>query len=76
MKPIQFESVNVVFAKDQKEYLPLPAHRDEEGVVTTCWNFNWKERLKILFSGKMFLQMLSFNRPLTPVKPSVENPLI
>lgn len=30
MKPIEFPGVNVVFAKDQPEYMPLPAMRKEK----------------------------------------------
>jgi hypothetical protein len=37
MKPISFEQQNVVFAKDQKEYQPLPAYKSDfsDGRVTT-----------------------------------------
>ena len=37
MKPIEFPEQNVVFAKDQLEYNPLPAHRteDRESAVTS-----------------------------------------
>jgi hypothetical protein len=35
MKPVEFPGVNVVFAKDQPEYMPLPAmkiHNDPQGL--------------------------------------------
>lgn len=57
----------VVYAKDQPEYLPLPAHRAEDGCVTTRWRLTWKERLKVLVTGNIWLQLLTFNQPLQPV---------
>ena len=66
MKPIEFKEQNIVFAKDQPEYNPLPAFRDEKGEVITCWNLTFRERLRVLFSGKIWLSLLSFNKPLTP----------
>ena len=39
MKPVEFKHQNVVFAKDQPEYQPLPALRLDtpEGEVISCW---------------------------------------
>lgn len=69
MKPIYFKEVNVEYAKDQPEYNTLPAHKvdSERGEVITCWNLSLKERLSILFFGKIWLCLLSFNKPLTPI---------
>ena len=68
MKPIEFKDRNVVFAKDQTEYQPLPALRlnTPEGEVISCWKMSFKERLKVLFTGKVWLSLMSFNKPLTP----------
>ena len=77
MKPIEFKGCNVVFAKDQPEYLPLPAHKsqDPEGIVTTCWKLTWRERFLILITGQFFFQQMTFNNNLQPQKPSVRSPL-
>ena len=75
MKPIEFKGCNVIFAKDQPEYLPLPAHRDKGGCVTTCWKLTWRERVYIFFHGSLYLQTLTFNNSLQPQKPSVRSPL-
>jgi hypothetical protein len=72
MKPIKFKQQNVVFAENQPEYFPLPAHRTPSGKVTSCWSLSWKERLRILFTGKIFWTQLTFNQPLQPVRPSLE----
>lgn len=68
MKPIEFPEQNVVFAKDQPEYQPLPAFKDSgpEGVVVSCWQLTYKERIRILLTGKLWSSMMTFHRPLTP----------
>lgn len=76
MKPIAFPGHNCVFAKDQPEYLPLPVFKTENGTVVSCWQLTLKERLKILFTGKMWFTMLTFNKPLQPQRPSVDSPFL
>lgn len=71
MKPIDFEGANVVYAKDQPEYLPLPAKKEPDGKVTTCWELTDEEIEVILKTKKLYIQMLTFNNPLTPILPSV-----
>lgn len=73
MKPIKFKHHNVVYAENQPEYSPLPALKLEgsEGHVVTCWKMTFKERIKVLFTGKVWLNLMSFNKPLTPSYMSV-----
>ena len=68
MKPIKFKECNVNFAENQDEYNTLPAFRNNttQGEVITCWKLSFKERLKVLFFGCVWLNLLSFNNPLTP----------
>jgi len=68
MKPVKFKHQNVVFAKDQKEYQPLPALRIDSpnGEVVSCWKLSFTERLKIVFTGRIWLSLMTFNKPLTP----------
>lgn len=75
MIPINFENSNIVFGKDQPQYNMLPAHRDESGVVTTCWELTPEERIEILETGKIYLQQYTFNDPLQPVRILLENPV-
>jgi hypothetical protein len=65
---IEFPEQTVVIAKDQPEYRPLPAyqHSDPEGTITFCWKLNFRHRLKILFTGKLWHSVLTFNGPLQP----------
>ena len=72
MTPIEFPEQTCVYAKDQPEYIPLPAHKTIDGQVTSCWKFNWKERILILFGARMYWRQLTFNQPLQPVRPSLD----
>jgi len=49
MKPINFPQKTHVIAKDQPEYLPLPAEVKKDGTIISCWQFSFRERMKILF---------------------------
>ena len=75
MKPIDFKGRNRVFAKDQPEYVPLHAHITKGGIVTSCWKMTFKERLKVLMTGEVWLQLLTFNQPPQPQLLSVDSPV-
>ena len=76
MKPIYVEGMNVAIAENQEEYLTLPAYRNssKEGEVTSCWEMNWKERIKFLFTGRIYLTILTFDNALQPQIVTVEKP--
>ncbi len=77
MNPIRFEQCNCIMGENQPQYLPLHAcrHKDDNGTVTTCWELSFRERLRILFTGKIFLSLLTFDKPIQPQKISLVNPL-
>jgi hypothetical protein len=66
----------VVIAKHQVQYLPLPAYQfdDEEGRVLFCWRLSLWERIRLLFTGRVWHQVLTFNRGLQPQLLSVDKP--
>lgn len=68
MDILDFKETNSVFGEDQPEYLPLPAHRvqDPTGTVITCWGLSWRERLKVLFTGRIWVSLLTFGHPIQP----------
>lgn len=68
MKAVEFKHQNVVFAKDQPEYIPLPALKIDgpNGEVISCWKLSFKERILVLLFGKVWLSILTFNKPLSP----------
>ncbi len=75
MTPIKFKGYNVIYAENQSDdYLPLPACRFKEGEVITCWKLSFVERLNILFKGKLWLSVLTFNRRLQPLLLTIKKP--
>lgn len=77
MKPVEFPGVNVVFAKDQPEYIPLPAMKvpnDPQGHVITKWQLSPEELERVKETGTIHLSMLTFNQPLQPVLLTVDLP--
>ncbi len=76
MKPIKFKESNIIFAKDQPEYLPLPAYKNDKGDVISLWQLNFFERIKILFTGRMWFHVSTFNKPLQPQLPTLKYPFI
>jgi len=74
MKPVKFREQNCTYAENQPEYLPLPVYKDPGpgGDVVSCWRLSFIERLRVIFTGKIWLVMLSFNKPLTPIRLSTK----
>lgn len=74
MKAVRFKHQNIVFAENQPEYQQLPALKIDgpEGLVVSCWQMSFKDRMKVLFTGKVWLSLMSFNKPLTPSFMSVD----
>jgi hypothetical protein len=65
----------ITFAKDQPEYIPLPMWKGSNGERVSRWKLTWKERFTIFFGGSLWLSVLTYNRPLQPVKLDVVCPI-
>ena len=76
MRPINFKEQNTMYAAKQEPYLPLPAFRHKDGweCVESCWGLTFIERIKLLFTGCVWVSMPTFGKPLTPVKLSIDKP--
>ena len=77
MDLIEFPEQTVVIAKDQPEYLPLPAHRfsdDPHGRIACCWRMTWRERLRVLWTGLVWHEVLTFGKALQPQRLSTQKP--
>lgn len=76
MKLIPFPEMMVTIAKDQAPYLPMPAWRaqDPEGTLVICWEVGWKDRLRVLFCGLLWQTLLTFNKPVMPLKLQAQKP--
>ena len=68
-----------VLAKDQPEYRPLPVAHVEysDGVksMISCYRLSWRERLTILWRGKVWWEQLTFGEKLQPQKMHLREPL-
>ncbi len=73
MKPIKFDYANTTFARNQPEYLPLPAWTDGNQVVSG-WSLTLHERLHILFSGVIWIRQMTFGHKLQPLRPQALSP--
>lgn len=79
MKPVSpiipgAQLIETVYAANQPEYNPLPVFKDADGTVLSRWHLSFKERIRVLFSGDVYLWMSTFNKPLQPVMMQVEPP--
>lgn len=73
LQPVMFPEVNKTYAADQPEYQPLPVHKTPKGTVTSCWEMkSIRERIRFLFSGKLFVSTMTFNQPLQPLLVTTE----
>lgn len=73
MNPIPFKEQNAVVGAGQPEYIPLPVLH--EGLrVTSCWRTTWRDRLRILFTGRIYVTCLTFGAPLQPLMVNSELP--
>lgn len=68
MKPIDFPERNNMVAEKQEEYITLPSYIDPgpRGEVVFCMQLSFKERLTLLFTGKLWCSLLCFHKPVTP----------
>ena len=74
MKAKEFKHQNVVFAENQPEYTPLPSLKtqvprldinDPSGHVVFCMGLTFKERIRVLFLGEIWVSLMTFGK-LTP----------
>lgn len=64
-KPIA--GVAVTYAANQAEYQPLSTWRKPDGAVISRWRLTWRERLRVLLGGDLYVEVLTFGGPLQPI---------
>lgn len=65
----------VVYAKNQHPYIPLPVIKETSGIVTCRWHMTWRERIEALLHGDVYFQINTFNKPLQPTRAYVYPPV-
>jgi hypothetical protein len=58
---------SIVFAKDQPQYIPLPALSDGNKVLTK-WKLSKEELEEIAITGEIYLKILTFGDKLQPIQ--------
>jgi len=68
----------VIFAKDQPEYIALPAVRIEgdEGEIITRWELADDDRARLAAGGSVYLSVWTFGQPLQPVRLTTTPPVV
>lgn len=71
-----FPGHNVVIAKDQPDYLPMPALAiaNPEREVICCWQLSDEERAKVAETGVIWHSVWTFGKPLQPQMLAVDEP--
>jgi hypothetical protein len=57
----------IVYAKNQPEYHPLPVLRSPEGIVMSRWQLTEAERQAVASGADILLSVYTFNQPLQPL---------
>jgi len=67
MKPVRFDGHNIVMGEGQPKYLELPAYREPNGIIHSCWELSPEEIEQITSTGKIWLTQCTFNSPMQPI---------
>jgi len=73
MTPIEFDESDVVLAESQPEYQSLPIAIEGNERIS-CWKLTLKDKVSLLFLGRLWLRQLTFGNPFQPVLLQVKNP--
>lgn len=77
MNIVEFKEQNTVYAKDQPQYKQLPAYKESgtsNGRMVCCWSLTIWERIRLLFSGVIWHEVLTFHQPLQPLLLGLDKP--
>lgn len=73
MRAIDFEGSTHIHGNNQPQYLPLPTHV-KDGIVTSCYELTFKEKLRILFGDKIWVSLKTCGKPLQPQRLTLDKP--
>lgn len=78
VQPIPFEKQNVVIAKDQHPYLPLPGQMfgDAQGTLLTSWEVTDEDLEEIIRTRRVWVTTLTMGHPLQPFRLSSDEPVL
>lgn len=69
------EKQEVVYAKDQPQYLPLPSLQADGpmGAVLTRWTLTPEQRKAVAEGADIFLELSTFRQPLQPIRIAISD---
>lgn len=71
----RLKEFEIIIAKDQDPYIPLPTLRVDDSCVLTRWHMTWFERLVCLIKGDVYLWIKKdIHTQLQPVMLQVRKP--
>jgi len=78
MNPVNFPEANVIIAKDQPPYKPLPALYcgDDMGTMVTCWQLGEDEIEELKRTRLLWVTILTFKQLIQPLCLSPEKPIL
>jgi len=69
-RPVKFKQANAELTKNNE--ISMPVYIDHEiGCIISCWKMPFIRRLKVLFTGRIWLNVLSKKHPLLYIESSV-----
>lgn len=77
---IEFPEQNTIIAKDQPQYLPIPAYKTDNANGQVIFKVKLKpEELQKLWNetnGEFFISLLTFNQPMQPINIMINSPFV
>lgn len=64
------EAMELIFAKDQRQFLPLPALAVEDGSpgrIVTRWELTEEDRQRLAAGGSIYVWITTYHQPLQPL---------
>lgn len=75
MKARNFKQANVIYAKDQPEYMQLPG-RVQGNTSIFSFKLSEDEIKQVNETGTIYLKVMTFTQPLQPIGSNLLNPFI
>lgn len=77
LKAVPFTEAPTNYAENQPEYNTLPTFaypNDPQGKIVICWKLTWRQRVVLLLTGRLWHTVMTFNKPLQPIRLEVIKP--
>src|SRR5688572_16118756 len=65
----------IIIARDQPEYMPLPVIPFQDGVILSRWLMDATEKRVVAVTGVLYICLLTFGREMPVVKFQVDSPV-